>query len=91
MKSLYKKGNKLDTSIYILKLSRQHDSIWSSWAISCINWFKYTVSGTGSVPILRQMMGMEPLPETLYLNQLMSLIAREDYIEDTSNYGPISF
>ena len=26
-------------------------------------------------------MGMEPVPETLYLNKLTQLMAREDYIE----------
>jgi hypothetical protein len=30
-------------------------------------------------------MGTEPVPETLYLNQLTLLIAREDYTEVESN------
>jgi hypothetical protein len=52
--------------------------IWSSLAHSRVNWFKYNVSGTGSVPILRQFcprMGTEPVHET-YLNQLTRPIAQ---------------
>ena len=30
-------------------------------------------------------MGTEPVPETLYLNELMRLITQEDYIEVESN------
>jgi hypothetical protein len=60
--------------------------IYSYRAHSRVNSFEYNVSGTSSVPILRQnqfclRIGTELVPETSYSKELTRLCAREDYIE----------
>jgi hypothetical protein len=77
-KENHMKGEKL---AFTVEPVNAQNSIQSSRAISRVNWFKYNVSGTGSVPILCLRMGTELVPETLYLNELTRLCAREDYIE----------